>query len=330
MRILITLDYEVFLGEKTGSVTNNLIIPLNELTSVANKYGIKFSLFVDASYIYMLKKLGKKHSKLRNDYNKICANLKKLSKEGHDIELHIHPHWFFSTFNGDKWISNSTHYKLSDLKKDNAEEIFSESKKLLEEITNKKIIAFRAGGFSAQPTDLLTHLFIKNDIKIDSSVYTGAYYNSQSQQYDYRKTCNKELYNFSDDICKEDINGEFTEIPISTLNISPYFYWKLASRKLIGINSDIKWGDGISIKTSYESIIRRLAKKSNAMATIDGYKISYLPKLCDLRKKEGKNLTTIIGHPKLATSYSVKKFTDFCKIYSHDDNFVTIKELLKE
>jgi len=328
MRILITLDYEVFLGKETGSVKNDLIIPLNQLTSVVNNYGIKFSLFVDASYLYMLKKLGNKHLKLKNDYNNICANLNKLSNEGHDIELHIHPHWFFSTFNGNKWITDSSHYKLSDLKKEEAEEIFSKSKKLLEEITGKKIIAFRAGGFSAQPTDLLTHLFRKNNIKADCSVYTGAYYNSQSQQYDYRKTCNKELYTFSNDICKEDLNGDFTEIPISTLKISPCFYWKLASRKLIGISSDNKWGDGISVSTSYESIINRLTMKSNAMATIDGYKISYLTRLCDIRKKEGMSLTTIIGHPKLATPYSVKKFTDFCKLYSHDDNFVTIKDLL--
>jgi len=328
MRILTTLDYEVFLGDETGSVKNNLIIPMNKLTSVGNNYGIKCSLFVDASYLYMLKKLGNKHLKLKNDYNNICANLNKLSNEGHDIELHIHPHWFFSTFNGNKWITDSSHYKLSDLKKEEAEEIFSKSKKLLEEITGKKIIAFRAGGFSAQPTDLLTHLFRKNNIKADCSVYTGAYYNSQSQQYDYRKTCNKELYTFSNDICKEDLNGDFTEIPISTLKISPCFYWKLASRKLIGINSDMKWGDGISVSTSYESIINRLTMKSNAMATIDGYKISYLTRLCDIRKKEGMSLTTIIGHPKLATPYSVKKFTDFCKLYSHDDNFVTIKDLL--
>ena len=328
MRILTTLDYEVFLGEETGSVTNNLIIPLNKLTSVADNYGIKFSLFVDASYIYMLKKLGDKYLKLKNDYDNICVNLNKLSNEGNDIELHIHPHWFFSTFNGDKWITDSSHYKLSDLKKNEAEEIFSKTKKLLEEITGKKIIAFRAGGFSAQPTDLLTPLFRKNNIKADCSVYSGAYYNSQSQQYDYRKTCDKELYTFSNDICKEDLNGDFTEIPISTLNISPCFYWKLASRKIIGIKSDRKWGDGISVKTSSESIISRLTKKSNAMATIDGYKISYLPRLCDLRKKGGINLTTIIGHPKLATRYSVKKFADFCKLYSKDDNFVTIKDLL--
>jgi len=328
MRILITLDYEVFLGKETGSVTNDLIIPLNELTSVANNHGIKFSLFVDASYIYMLKKLGKEHLKLKNDYDKICFNLNKLSNEGHDIELHIHPHWFFSTYNKDKWIIDSSHYKFSDIKKDEAEEIFSESKKLLEEITNKKIIAFRAGGFSAQPTVLLTHLFKQNNIKADCSVYTGASYNSKYQKYDYKDSCTKELYNFSNNICKEDINGEFTEIPISSLNISPCFYWKLASRKIIGIKSDKTWGDGITVKTSSESIINRLTKKSKAMATIDGYKISYLPRLCDLRKKEGKTLTTIIGHPKLATSYSIKKFIVFCKLYSHENNFVTIKDLL--
>jgi len=41
MNILITLDYELFNGEKSGSVNNSLITPMQELLKVLDKYNFK-------------------------------------------------------------------------------------------------------------------------------------------------------------------------------------------------------------------------------------------------------------------------------------------------
>ncbi len=328
MKILITLDYEVFLGSKTGTVQNNLIIPMNKLTSVGNKFGIKFTIFVDASYLYVINKLGKQYPSLQKDFDEIYEHIIILNNDGHDIQLHIHPHWFFSSYNGSEWIIDTEHYKLSDLAVEEAKVIFKKSKEILESIINKKLVAFRAGGFSAQPTRLLTSLLKENDIKIDSSVYSGAYYNSSSQKYDYRNVPQKGSYLFNRDICVEDnLQGEFLEIPISTIKLNPLFYWKLVFTRLRKSAKHKTYGNGISLKATHDSIIKRLTQYSYASATIDGYKISYLQKVLEVRKKQESDLLTIIGHPKLVTPYSIQEFKKFCSRNVDSNNSITIKKI---
>lgn len=328
MKIVITLDYEVFLGIKTGTVKNNLIVPLNKLISQGDKFGVKFTLFVDATYLYMLKKLGKQYQNLQNDFDEVSKHIKMLNDQGHDIELHIHPNWYFSSYNGTEWMLDTEHYKLSDLTLEEARIIFMASKETLESIINKKVIAFRAGGFSAQPTQLLTTLMLENEISIDSSVYTGSYYNSPSQKYDYRNAPQKGIYHFSEDICVDNQQGKFTEIPLSSFKLSPVFYWKLAVTKLLKSRKHKTFGDGLSVKTTNESIIERLTRYSYAFATIDGYKISYLPKMLKNKRKQGFDLFTIIGHPKLATPYSIKMFASFCKNTFQENEFITVRDLI--
>jgi peptidoglycan/xylan/chitin deacetylase (PgdA/CDA1 family) len=328
MKILFTLDYEVFLGNRTGTVQNSLIIPTNKLISEGEKFGVKFTLFIDATYLYMLKKLGKQHLNLQNDYNVVSQHIKVLNDHGHDIQLHIHPHWYFSKYNGTEWMLDTEHYKLSDLTIEDARKIFRESKETLEDIINKKVIAFRAGGFSAQPNQLLTSLLQENDISIDSSVYTGSYYNSPSQKYDYRNASQKGLYHFSEDICVDDQQGKFTEIPLSTYKLSPVFYWKLLGTKLLKRSKHKTFGDGVATKTSNESIIERLTRYSYALATIDGYKIAYLPKVLKKKRKQGYDLLTVIGHPKLATPYSIEMFACFCNKYLQKNKFIILRDLI--
>ena len=54
---------------------------------------------------------------LKKDYDLITQQIQKLSAEGHDVQLHIHPHWEDSTFDGIEWIFDTNRYKLSDFSK---------------------------------------------------------------------------------------------------------------------------------------------------------------------------------------------------------------------
>lgn len=329
MKILLTLDYELFLGSKTGTVKECLIEPMKAFLEGTEKYGAKFTIFVDATYLYKLKEYASEYSQLYTEYTLITQHLQNLQQRGHEIQLHIHPHWFYSNFDGKAWKLDHDHYKLCDFPIEKAEILFLKSKQLLDEIIGKKTIAFRAGGFSTQPTVILKQLFNKAGIKIDSSVCPETYYNSPQQKYNYTHCPNKTMWYFYNDICREDINKHFLEIPITMYSISPLFYWKLVATRLLKLSKHMTIGNGNSVKTTSESIYQRLTRKTLGMATIDGFKSSILKDIYKYHKSKNNTTFCIIGHPKLATPYSINKLSDFCQyVKKQNDEFVTISQYL--
>jgi peptidoglycan/xylan/chitin deacetylase (PgdA/CDA1 family) len=326
MKIYLTLDYELFLGADTGSVELCLIKPMEYLCAMADKYRVKFTIFVDAAYLCALKRFIK-YQQINRDYNIVVQHLSFLKQKGHSIALHLHPHWFYAEYNGNDWIAPSGHYKLSDIPLEEVYNIIAESKSLLEEIINTRVSAFRAGGFSIQPFELYAKIFEDLGLNIDSSVLCGMQYNSDNQQYDYRNAPQKDSYPFSKDICKEDNKGPFREYPVSTHGISPLFWWKLSMRKILRLKSHKNLGDGKSIETTSQSIISRLTRPQMGFACMDGYKSSQLFKMREQHlKRFGQEAHfLIIGHPKLTTLYSLKILERVIMKYINYDNFVTLK-----
>ena len=328
MKILLTLDYELFLGERTGTVEKCLVQSMKQLLRQVDKTGVKFTLFVDAAYLYKLRELSCKFPSLSADLQVVKAELQALVKAGHDVQLHIHPQWYYSTFDGHRWELDQRHYKLVDVPMDEIKALFKESKDLLDEIVGYKTHAFRAGGFSAQPFEQIKSLFETNGVRVDSSACPGTRYDSDHQQYDYTRCPARAVYHFEDDITISSEKGQFTEVPITMYPVSPLFYWHLVWSRLMKSKKHLKLGDGDSVKTAAGSIKERLTKRALSLSTIDGLKISYLYDSLKNAEKRGDELFCVIGHPKLATNYSVEALGRFCrKAIKEDHEFVTISNL---
>lgn len=327
MKVLITLDYELFLGTRTGRVEPCLIKPMDLIMSNTRAYGARFTLFVDAVYLFRLRELSHIYPDLAQERAIIIDHIQSLVNNGHDIQLHIHPSWFKATYDGELWKLDESRYKLSDLHPAEIEKIFLSAKAELDEIVGYRTIAFRAGGFSAQPTALLSDLFGKAGIEIDSSVCPGMRYNTKQQSYDYTSCPLNDHWRFTEDICVSDPYGQYIEIPITTYLVSPIIYWRLIVNRLLRSPKHKHFGDGCAIKASSGSIFRRLSRRTAYMATIDGYKITNLMSIYNDSRRKNRAYFTIIGHPKLATPYSVEKLADFCKyVIECGDEFATIKD----
>ena len=88
------------------------------------------------------------------------------------------------------------------------------------------------------------------------------------------------------------------------------------------------WGDGQSVKATNESIRERLTRRTVSMATIDGFKIDTLETAYQSARRKGNELFCVIGHPKLANPYSVRKLSRFCERRKRaGDTFITISEI---
>jgi hypothetical protein len=324
MNIYITLDYELFFGVKSGSVESCIIKPTNELLKIVAPYNIKLVVFVDVGYLIKLDEYRKQYKSIESNYKKITSQIKQLSKNGHGIELHIHPHWENTIYDGEKWVFNTSQYKLKDFNKDEAYRIVKKYTSFLEHISEKKVVAYRAGGWSAQPFSHIKEALKDCHIFIDSTTYPKGFHQSKHQEYDFRNIPQyKTKYNFENDLTIEDPKGSFTEYPISSYKVSPIFFWLFAYEKLKKSKKHLAFGDGSAISKPKKEILRLMTSFSNSVISIDGYKSSYIHKAFKkyVKNTDSKSHFIIIGHPKAFTPYSLSKTKSFidktCKEHTY-------------
>ena len=333
MKIFLTYDYELFFGSKPGTVKNSIIRPVKKLLKIADLYNINYNFFVDVGYLIKLNELTNKKNKisLKQDFNSIYNNLKLLMTKGHDLQLHIHPHWEDSTYHNDTWKLNTSKYRLHEFDNIDIINIITKYKNFLEEIKEDKISAFRAGGWSIQPFNLIKQGLIKNDILIDSTVFKGGYYNSNYQYYNFKSTPNKDYWKFENDPLKEDKEGKFIELPISSIKLSPRFYIYYSLIKLLKLKHHKPFGDGNPIQPSSKNILNFFTKSSISPVSLDGFKSKYiLNSVIENQKLFGQqnSIFVAIGHPKAQTNYSLKNLEKFIR-NNRNEEFFTYDYFLK-
>ena len=321
--IFITLDYEIFFGSDSGSQENSIIYPTQKIFEILEREGVKASFFIDSGYLIKLDEYRKIYPLLEERYQEIVSQIKMLDSRGHDIQLHIHPHWEDSYFDGIRWVIDTKRYRLHEFNNKQIERIVYRYKKVLTDIVGDKIFAHRAGGWCIQPFDRLSDALKKHNIWLDSTLYENGRNRSATHYFDFRNIPKKSRWSFDDDPCQEEKDGFFTEIPISSYGLSPLFFWRLAYYKKFGGARHNNFGDGTSAGGSNWDKLRMLTRFTKSVVSIDGYKASFLEKSYKkfLKKKDSRNFI-IIGHPKSTSPYSLEKLEEFIQKNSHE-NFTT-------
>ena len=316
MNIFVTLDYELFFGSKSGSVEQCIIEPTQALLDIVEPLDVKFTCFVDSGYLIALERQMDEFPRLKQDYDKVTDQIRYLSQNGHGIELHVHPHWEDSRFDGNRWIFDTKRYKLAEFDEQEVLRIVTDYTQILKKITGKSPVAYRAGGWSAQPFEPIGKALRANGILKDSTVYPEGYYQSQKQVFDFRKVPKYTTgYRFSTDLVSIDANGDFEEIPISSIKVRPTFFWRFALEKIKKRPEHVSYGDGAAIAMSKTEILRLMTFSSYSVVSIDGYKSKLITSAFKKYKQKatGPQNFVLIGHPKAFTPYSLKKLTHFLK-----------------
>ena len=336
MKIVVTLDYELFLNDISGSVTNCLVRPMIALNDICQRHDVKLSVFVDMAYIYRLSELKGQFVALHKDFDDVIENVKFLHDQGHDIQLHLHPQWFYSTYNGWEWVLDFAHYKLSDMPGEDAWMKFQKCKEMLEEIVEDRVIAFRAGGYSIQGYTLLGAIMRETGVLIDSSVLFGASVKSAMHDYDYRNVPDKPVYRFQDDVAIQQEDGDLLEVPIQTIKIPilKYLIRKRHKMKLYEINNQC-YGDGgnkaVGKIQKIKNIASKMAPSMRVSGNIDYQSFFFLNMVFNEHLgKNNKELFTIMGHPKNFSKASLDYFEEFIKCQKQNVEFVSISELINE
>lgn len=325
-RIFLTLDYELFFGQPHGSAEKCILQPTNKLREISRRTGAKMTFFIDSGYLWQLEQHASVHPELRVELEQISAQIQGLVAEGHDCQLHIHPHWEDAGYENGRWLFDVSRYKLSDFSEECAADIFDRYAETLQRISGQPIHSYRAGGWCLQPFAHVKECFKKWKIQLDSTVFPGGHNQNEIYDYDFRVILSNDPYRFSNDLVVADDSGAFLELPIAGHTYSPWFFWQLYGWGRLIPSRHKPIGDGYPISTSGERT-NRLTKKSRLSVSMDGF---FARELSAALKRNSSQDFVVIGHPKACTLYSLEQLEKFILKASRQHRFMTFSERLNE
>ena len=219
--IILSVDYEIF-GNGSGDVRQHVIEPTERMARLCQQHHVPLTVFFEAEeYVAFVQHA----SQLKKDLGYDPAALIRqqvisLIQNGHDVQLHLHPEWYGARYEAGRWLLHPKKTTVDALFETQAEvtAYIASRKKLIEEMAAKanpsrRVRAYRAGAFSAQPGQKLLTGLAENGIFIDSSVVKGLH--SASQGFDYRQAPSaKGPWRVSDDVARQDACGPVWEFPI--------------------------------------------------------------------------------------------------------------------
>lgn len=190
LNIVLTFDYEIFFGKNLYSEDAVLFVPTEQIVSLLNEYDVCGTFYADVCSVFAYER-----EQPDSDYPDVFRNqLVYLSKHHQDVQLHIHPHWESTRWNGDTWELDENNYRIHNFvnrsKGINADSIFKRGIGFINETmrvvdNDYKCISYRAGGFCIQPITEIDVLLRENGIEIDSSVAMMQKLESNVHSYDY-------------------------------------------------------------------------------------------------------------------------------------------------
>ena len=330
MNIYLTFDYELFVNDNTGDIDNCLIIPTNKLLEMFDRQNVKVTFFIDMAYAYRLNELKRRFPSLKSDFDKFCKQVNNIGTHGHEIALHLHPQWFYANYDGERWIMDFNHYKLSDMPLAEADEKFDICCSMLKQISNCNVKSFRAGGFSIQGYKGFYSSLKRNGLENDSSVLFDEKQITKLHSYDYSNVETSNSYPFSDDLTIRNEHGEYREYPISTIKMSLLKYGAYKIKWIIFKSEDFtQWGNGGDnadrrSKEFSDNVKRRIKEGVRTWASADGRLTEFLPLFIKDRMRNHHKDLVVLGHPKLASIGSIRNLEKFIENNKGKHNFSII------
>lgn len=222
-KILLTVDHEIF-GNGTGDVRQHMTEPTERMAAACEKHGMPLTIFFEAEeYLAFERERDKLVAVLGYDpAAEVRAQAVGLARRGHDLQLHIHPEWVGSSFGKDGWklrADKRTVHSLFETQAETTEYIRSRKATVdgfwSEAGSTRRVAAFRAGAFCAQPGERLLPALTANGILIDSSLVKGMTRDDEHVHLDFREApVGRRHWRVSTEIAREDADGGLLEFPI--------------------------------------------------------------------------------------------------------------------
>jgi hypothetical protein len=221
--ICLTVDHEIF-GNGTGDVRQHMTEPTERMAAACEKHRMPLTVFFEVEeYLAFVREREQLVAALGYDpAEEVRAQAVDLARRGHDLQLHVHPEWVGSSFENGSWVLDPTKRTVHSLfgTQEEATEYIRSRKATIDELwaeagCQRRVTAFRAGAFCAQPGEHLLPALAANGIFIDSSAVKGMTRKDKHVDLDFTAApAKRRHWQVSTDVARDEENGPVLEIPI--------------------------------------------------------------------------------------------------------------------
>lgn len=240
--LLYSIDYELYFSENRDE--KRVLIDSTEfLLGLAERLGFRFTLFVDVPCLWKYKEIGG-----MDFVDAVERQLVDAVSRGHDVQVHIHPHWLTATYKNGRWTYRPEDFLVGELFRGHVYErmldLLVRARSYLEDLLGSvrpgySTVAFRAGGYGLQPgeREIIKALMDAGYI-IDSSIVPGLVLQTVRNNINFSICPESANYYLNPDsgLVKANSDGIF-EIPIPADNLGPQLIMKRIKRRVLRHNN---------------------------------------------------------------------------------------------
>ena len=184
-----TDDWELR-GDGSGDPEKLQFQPMRELVRIFNRHGLRASFYVEVMQQLSCRRLQDRHPELKALAERWEAAVVETFRQGHDIQMHLHPQWKDAAYEEGRW-KLSAPWSLLDHDPADIKQMLSEGKSYLENLLHRvdphyRCLAFRAGYWCIAPSRLALPTLAELGFILDTSIVGGIRYRTRNIQLDFR------------------------------------------------------------------------------------------------------------------------------------------------
>src|SRR2546426_2076845 len=181
-------DWELS-GDGSGDPHELQFRPMRELVRIYNSHGIRGSFNAEVMQQLTFRELGDEHPELKALASDWEQQVRETFREGHDVQLHIHPQWSDARYQEGRWQLNGD-WSILKYSLEEARQIIALGKEYLENLLravdpNYRGVSFRSGSWCIAPSPHILSTLAELGIVFDMSIVGGVRYHTWRIDLDY-------------------------------------------------------------------------------------------------------------------------------------------------
>ena len=322
--LVLSQGYELFFGI-SGTIDKCLFEPGEALLTFARAHDAKITFYVDAGMLLAMRRYASVSHQVTRMYEKVRRHVESLAQAGHEIGLHVHPHWEDTRWTDDGWDFSESRYQLRDFSDNELAEIMHGYAGALNDLADGQVTSYRAGGFCIEPFGRIRPFLAKLGITVDSSVVPGARLEDPDKGFDFSASPDVGWWRFGDSPTDQQCDGQFIEVAITPLLLPVAHYWGRLIDRLTPGPSAAAMGDGVSKAIGKREVLRRLLGAGRVSElSLDAAKAHHLSSRSVV--SQPRPVWQVMGHPKLLGRNSFDHLINFMH-HIGVDRIVTVSGL---
>src|SRR6266851_10500179 len=189
IHLALTHDWELR-GDGSGDIEQIQFAPMRRLLEIYAKFDARTTFLPDLMQQLRFRRLEAKRPELKITADSWDEHVREAFRQGHDIQLHLHPQWLNAQYEDRNWRLNGD-WSILNYDREAAAAMLADGKQYLENLlqpidSSYRCVAFRAGALAAAPSNHLLKSLASLGIQLDVSIAGGLIVRNQNLQLDYR------------------------------------------------------------------------------------------------------------------------------------------------